>query len=96
MVTDSSDSLNLDEIPHHPEVSFRDENGYEWRIRRALSFKSPWRPRWRVEEKTGDHWVLHAVAESKTTAQERMHEIRVGSVLIVGGYRRDRWARSQL
>jgi hypothetical protein len=55
-----------------PKFSIRDANGVEWRIRRAITFKSPWRPRWRVEERTGERWILRAIAQTRRSAEERL------------------------
>ena len=58
-----------------PKFTFRDPGGSEWRIRRALSFKSPWRPRWKVEQLRDARWVMRATAETRKMAHERMESL---------------------
>ena len=58
-----------------PKFSIRDANGVEWRIRRAITFKSPWRPRWRVELRTGERWILRGIAQTRHGAEERLRSL---------------------
>jgi len=58
-----------------PTFSVRDASGHEWRIRRAITFKSPWRPRWRVEQRTVERWILCGIAQIRHGAEERLQSL---------------------
>ncbi len=55
-----------------PKFHFRDPAGGEWRIRRPITLRSPWRPKWRVEQKNGERWLMRASADTRGAAHDRM------------------------